>query len=173
LVVSAIVLIMLAGGVNYTLTFEKRSYRDIVAAWQAGSPTDAVIMTNGPSEFWAVLRYLDNGEGRRSALEVQAPVRHGMLRIKEKLEGIGAGSLGLFGQSNYAQVGDRRVYPYFAEDVASHLPAFWVLNPQKANCALADAETGAVISGYQQEVDISLSHNHIVQCRDVRLSPKG
>ncbi len=63
LVVSAIALVMLAGGINYTMSFEKRGYREIVAAWEAGSPPDAVIMTNGPSEFWAVLRYLSHREG--------------------------------------------------------------------------------------------------------------
>ncbi|WP_007753436.1 glycosyltransferase family 39 protein [Rhizobium sp. CF080] len=169
IVVSAIALVMLAGGINYTMSFEKRGYREIVAAWEASSPADAVIMTNGPSEFWAVMRYLNNGEGRRSALEIQAPVRDGMLRIKQKLEGMGAASLGLFGRLNYAQVGGRRIYPYLAEDVASDLPAFWILNPPKANCILAEAGTGTGVSDYQEEADISLGGNHLTQCRNLRL----
>lgn len=168
--VSAIALVMLAGGINYTISFEKRGYREIVAAWEAGSPADAVLLTNGPSEFWAVLRYLNKGEGRRSALEVQAPVRDGMLRIKQKLESVGAASLGLFGRSNYAQVGEHRIYPYLAEDVASGLPAFWILNPSRANCAVAGIGTG--VSGYQQEADISLGGHHLMQCRNLRFGPK-
>jgi hypothetical protein len=134
---------------------------------------DAVIMTNGPSEFWAVLRYLNNGEGRRSALEAQPPVRDGMLRIKQKLEGLGAASLGLFGQSNYAQIGGRRIYPYFAEDVAFDLPAFWILNPQKATCAPADAGTGTDISVYREKTSISLGGQHLTQCRNLRFGPKA
>lgn len=173
IVVSAVVLLMLAGGLNYTLKFEKRGYREIIAAWEAQSPTDAVLMTNGPSEFWAVLRYLNNGEGRRSALEVQPPVRDGMLRIKQKLEGVGAASLGLFGRSNYAQVGNRRIYPYFAEDVASGLSAFWTLNPPKAGCALANAGIGADVSGYREDADISLSGHHLAECRNLRFGPKA
>nr|WP_250810146.1 glycosyltransferase family 39 protein [Neorhizobium tomejilense] len=172
-VVSAVVLLMLAGGLNYTLKFEKRGYREIIGAWEAGSPTDAVLMTNGPSEFWAVLRYLNNGEGRRSALEVQPPVRDGMLRIKQKLEGIGAASLGLFGRSNHAQVGNRRIYPYFAGDVASGVSIFWILNPPKANCALEETGTSADASGYREDADISLRGHHLTQCRNLQFGPKA
>lgn len=172
MIVSAIALVMVAGGINYTMRFEKRGYREIVAAWEAASPTDAVMMTNGPSEFWAVLRYLNNGEGRRSALDVQPPVRDGMLRIKQKLEGVGAASLGLFGRANYAQVGGRRVYPYFAEDVASGLPAFWMLNPPKADCVAVEAGHDNGVSAYQNEADIALGGNRLMQCRNVRFVPK-
>ena len=172
MIVSAIAIVMVAGGINYTMRFEKRGYREIVAAWEARSPTDAVMMTNGPSEFWAVLRYLNNGEGRRSALDVQPPVRDGMLRIKQKLEGVGAASLGLFGRANYAEVGGRRIYPYFAEDVASGLPGFWMLNPPKADCVAVETGHDNGVSAYQNEADIALGGNRLMQCRNVGFVPK-
>ena len=164
IVVLAMAIVLLVGGINYTNSFEKRGYRDIVAAWQANSAPDAVMMTNGPSEFWAVLRYLDGGAGKRSALEVQAPVRDGMLKIKQKLDQIGAGSIGLFGSSNYAVVGDRRIYPYFAYDAASKAPTFWLLNAPTTGCAPQNAADAATGARYQTVAEIALTGQMLREC---------
>jgi hypothetical protein len=158
---SAIVLLMLYGGLNYTMAFEKRGYREIVAAWDAQATDDATIMTNGPSEFWAVLRYLDNGTGRVSALQIQPPVRDGMLRLREKLDGLGAANLGLFGKTDHAVVGERRVYPYMAQYIVSASPDVWILNPKSESCALGD-----VAIPLEQSDTLSLAGHSLIKCHN-------
>ena len=164
---SVIVLLMLFGGVNYTMTFEKRGYREVVVAWEARSAEDAIIMTNGPSEFWAVLRYLGDGTGRVSALEIQPPVRDGMLRLREKLDGFGAASLGLFGKADHAVVGKRHVYPYVAQDIIAVSPEVWILNPKSENCVLGDAEIPL-----EQRDALSLAGHNLTKCRNLRFGLK-
>lgn len=164
---SVIVLLMLFGGVNYTMTFEKRGYREVVVAWEARSAEDAIIMTNGPSEFWAVLRYLGDGTGRVSALEIQPPVRDGMLRLREKLDGFGAASLGLFGKADHAVVGKRHVYPYVAQDIIAVSPEVWILNPKSENCVLGDAEIPL-----EQRDALSLAGHNLTKCRNLQFGLK-
>ncbi|AXV17697.1 hypothetical protein CYG48_17910 (plasmid) [Neorhizobium sp. SOG26] len=159
--ISAMILTMLAGGVNYTINFEKRGYREIVTELKTASSENDVILAGSPSVFWAVTRYLDGDHTRRSALEVQPPVRDGMLRVKQKLEDLGATSLGLFGQTDHIRIADRTVYPFFAGEPASKLPAFWVLNPAEGGCA-SIGEDG---SRYHVVNEISASSQRAIQCR--------
>jgi uncharacterized membrane protein len=130
----AVTTLLLMASINYSYRFEKGGYRDLIGTWEARSAADAIMLTNSPSEFWAVLRYLDDGRGRSSALAIQPPVRNHMLRLKEKLEAAGRG--GLFGRSDHAAVGLRLVYPYIPTQIVESEHSFWLLNPFAEDCAI-------------------------------------
>jgi mannosyltransferase len=163
-----VMFIMLAGAVNYTVQSEKHGYRQIIAAWEASSEPDAIIMTSGPSQFWAVMRYLDNGAGKRSALDIQPPVRDGMLKMKEKLEAWGVGGIGLFGRSDYAVVGKRAVFPYFSDNAASKSQGFWILDSLTADCASPKTAATEGRVQYREIREIAADAHRLTECSVVR-----
>lgn len=157
----AVLMLMLVASVNYTARFEKEGYSELVGTWEERSATDSIMLTNSPSEFWAILRYLDNGTGRSSALAVQPPVRHQMLALKEKLEAAGVGGLNLFGRSDHAAVGMRKVYPYLPEEIVATEPSFWVLNPPARDCTLPDVQG----HGLRKTDEFSSKGQHLIRCQ--------
>jgi len=161
----AVTMLLLVASINYTLRFEKAGYRDLIGTWEARSAADSIMLTNGPSEFWAVLRYLEDGRGRSSALAIQPPVRSHMLRLKQRLEAAGRG--GLFGRSDHAAVGMRLVYPYVPAQIVASGQSFWLLNPLAEDCrvlSLADAE-------FHKVEAYSSRGQHLIRCQRSPASP--
>lgn len=101
--------------------------------WDREAAPDAVLFVDGSVNLWGIARYLPDAP-RISALEVQPPVRDGMLALKRKLEGGYFDRAGLFGRSDHLQAGPRQIWPYLAPERLEGLPTYWILGQEKTAC---------------------------------------
>lgn len=138
---SGVVLVLFAvAAANSLLYFEKQGYRNIAAIWQQEAAPDAVLFVQGPVNLWGISRYLD-GVAEFSALEVQPPVRDGMARVKDRLQGSWFDRAGLFGRQDHLLQGARQIWPYLPETMPD-LPGgvYWALSSAPLEC-LRDGDT--------------------------------
>lgn len=129
--------VFVPSALNYSVRDNKQGYREVTAAWTENSAQDAVLLTEGTSDFWGVLRY-DGFEAEHSALTVQPPVRDGMAQLKAKLDGTLLDRLGFFGEGRFAErEGGRRVYVHVDHDYDALAPRreIWVLTRGDTDCA--------------------------------------
>lgn len=125
--------VLALASLNSSLAFRKEGYRDVAVLWDREAPLDAVLFVDGSVNLWGIARYLPDAP-RISALEVQPPVRDGMLALKRKLEGSYFDRAGLFGRSDHLQVGQRQIWPYLAPERLEGLSAYWILGQEKMSC---------------------------------------
>lgn len=131
---SCVILTLLTvSAANSLLSFQKDGYRGVATIWQAEASPDAVLFVDGPPNLWGFSRYLVDVPPY-SALEVQPPVRDGMLRVKQLLEGSWFDRAGMFGSTDRLTIGDRQILPYVPEDFASQSIPYWILTSNQANC---------------------------------------
>lgn len=135
---SVLVLVVFAtAALNSSISFRKPGYRTIAAIWEAEAPDNAVLFVSGSVSLWGLTRYLGNVPDY-SALEIQPPVRDGLLRVKQRLEGSWFARAGLFGTSDHLVLGgNREIWPYPAEDRLAEVPVYWVLRQGEAACLRA------------------------------------
>lgn len=128
--------LFMASAVNYSLSDIKPGYREVAAVWVARSGPEAVLLTEGPTDFWGILRY-DGSGPVSSALVVQPPVRDGMARLKAWLDGTILDRMGFFGQARYVTRDGRRVFVHVDPDVAVQEPRaeIWLLTHGATGCA--------------------------------------
>lgn len=122
-----------AAGLNSSLRFEKEGYRGAAEVWAARAAPDAVMFTAGVPDLWGVSRYLPEAP-RTSALDIQPPVRDGMLRLKEKLTGTWAERAGLFGRADHLTLGGREIWPWTPGEKLAGLQSYWLLSPLSPAC---------------------------------------
>ncbi|VDC23418.1 glycosyltransferase family 39 protein [Pseudogemmobacter humi] len=120
-------------GLNSSLRFEKEGYRGAAELWAERAAPDAVMFTQGVPDLWGVSRYLP-GVPRYSALDIQPPVRDGMLRLKERLTGTWFDRAGLFGQTDHLTIGSREIWPWLPEEKLAGLQSYWLLSPPAGTC---------------------------------------
>ena len=102
--------------------------------WAAEAPEDAVLFVAGQPSLWGISRYLD-GVPDYSALDVQPPVRDGLLKVKERLEGSWFDRAGLFGTSDHLVLeGGREIWPHAPDDRLAKLAGYWVLLQGELTC---------------------------------------
>lgn len=118
---------------NSLLSFEKQGYAGIVALWEAEAGPEAMLVVEGPANLWGVSRYL-SGVPPYSALAVQPPVRDGMLRVKQRLEGTWLDRAGLFGRTDHLALGGRTVWPHMPDHLAAASQPYWTLSPVATGC---------------------------------------
>ncbi len=151
--VAGVGLTFMASGLNYSLTFEKDGYDELAAYWDARAADEATLLASGLSDLWGMIRYLPEAE-RISALQIQPPVRDGMLSIKKRLKGTPLDAAGFFGRADFARAGERRIFPYFPETEIATQPRLWLLNPPGGGCL-----------GNNLEVDRLETVNHLlIEC---------
>lgn len=138
----ALIGLFVLGAMNTSISFSKEGYREIAAIWTTTAPADAVLFVDGSLNLWGVTRYLD-GVPDYSALDIQPPVRDGLLRIKERLQGTYFDHAGLFGTSDHLVIGLREIWPYVAPDRLSTLDRYWVLSLSDPNCLRASDQVTA------------------------------
>ena len=129
----AVLLVLIVASTNSSLTFVKAGYRQIASIWASTSPPDAVLFVGGSVNLWGITRYLDDVP-TFSALDIQPPVRDGLLRVKQRLEGSYFDRAGLFGKSDHLLVGTREIWPYDAPQRRATLERYWVLSSTDASC---------------------------------------
>lgn len=129
----AILALFTLAAANSLLSFQKTGYRGIAAIWQAEAPPDAMLFVDGVPNLWGFSRYLAN-VAPYSALEVQPPVRDGMLRVKQRLEGSWFDRAGMFGRSDRLIIGDRQILPYVPDDSAPPPELYWILTSHQTDC---------------------------------------
>lgn len=125
--------VLVLASLNSSLAFRKEGYRDMALLWDREAAPDAVLFVDGSVNLWGIARYLPDAP-RISALEVQPPVRDGMLALKRKLEGGYFDRAGLFGRSDHLQAGPRQIWPYLAPERLEGLPTYWILGQEKTAC---------------------------------------
>ncbi|MBN2629106.1 MAG: glycosyltransferase family 39 protein [Rhodobacteraceae bacterium] len=129
----AVLAILVVASINTTLSFRKAGYRDIAAIWTSRSPDNAVLFVDGPVNLWGMARYIDAAPSF-SALDIQPPVRDGLKRIKDRLDGSFLDRAGLFGVADHLVIGGRELWPYVAEQRLATLDRYWVLSLGQAAC---------------------------------------
>lgn len=127
---ATLLLIMVASGINYTVSFEKEGYRTAVNELDRTAAPNSLILAHDPSDFWALQRYLNKDGTRFSALDVQPPVRGGLQRLKERLESTPLGRYGFFGRADRREIGGRTLAPVATTELLTGRDVVWVLNPQ-------------------------------------------
>lgn len=132
---SVLVIGLLAiAGLNSSLSFHKAGYREIARIWAAEAPEDAVLFVAGQPNLWGISRYLD-GVPDYSALDVQPPVRDGLLKVKEQLENSWFDRAGFFGTNDHLVLeGGREIWPHAPNDRLAKLTAYWVLLQGELTC---------------------------------------
>ena len=125
----AILGVMAASGANSTWHFEKDGYRAAVNAWEQSSDPDALVVLDHPVDLWALQRYLSEG-ARVSALEIQPPVRDGMLRLRQRLENTPLERIGFFGHADTRVIGRRTLTFVATPEQVAKREVVWVMNPQ-------------------------------------------
>lgn len=131
---SGIFLVALAlAAVNSSVAFEKAGYREAAALWDREAADDAVLFVDGPINLWGVTRYLPSSP-QFSALAIQPPVRDGLLRLKERLQGSYIDRAGFFGQSDHLLLKARQIWPYRNEKRLDEVSTYWVLSPTGKEC---------------------------------------
>jgi mannosyltransferase len=130
---AALLVLFSVASVNTSLAFRKEGFRDIAAIWTDKAPADAVLFVEGTISLWGLTRYLEAAP-TYSALDIQAPVRDGMLRVKERLAGTYLDRAGLFGISDHLVVGSQEIWPYVSEPRLDGLARYWVLSLIEAAC---------------------------------------
>lgn len=127
------VILLALASLNSSLAFRKEGYGGVAALWDREAPPDAVLFVEGAVNLWGIARYLPDAPPI-SALDVQPPVRDGMLALKHKLEGSYFDRAGLFGRRDHLQIGQRQIWPYLAPEQLEGLSAYWILGEEKLSC---------------------------------------
>lgn len=127
------VLVLAAFALNSSVQFEKEGYRDIAAIWDSEAEPDALLIVDRAINLWGVSRYLP-GTPHYSALDVQPPVRDGMLRLKTKLAGSPLDKIGFFGRADHLEVGARQIWPWPNLEVLTAARGYWLLDPLDGVC---------------------------------------
>ncbi|CAM3382398.1 Dolichyl-phosphate-mannose-protein mannosyltransferase [Paracoccus aminovorans] len=127
------IVVLAMASLNSSLAFRKEGYRDMAVLWDREASPDAVLFVDGSVNLWGVARYLPDAP-RISALEVQPPVRDGMLALKRKLEGGYFDRAGLFGRSDHLQAGQRQIWPYMVPERLDGMVSYWVMSQGKIPC---------------------------------------
>lgn len=139
-IVSSITLVLFAiSAFNSIVSFEKQGYRQVANTWEDEAGTDAMLVVDGPGNLWGFSRYLADTPDY-SALDVQPPVRDGMLRLKERLQATWFHRAGLFGKTDHLVLGSRTIWPYLPEKLANSTLPYWLLTSVAANCLRAEDE---------------------------------
>lgn len=128
-----VLLVLALAALNSSLGFRKEGYREIAAIWNREAPADATLFVDDSVNLWGVSRYLADVP-RYSALDIQPPVRDGMLWLKGKLEGSYFDRAGLFGKSDHLMIGQRAIWPYVSDANMDGLGSYWVLDPLDGAC---------------------------------------
>lgn len=132
----AALLVLVAAALNSSFGFRKEGYREIAAIWNREAPADATLFVDDSINLWGFSRYLPDVP-RYSALDIQPPVRDGMLWLKSKLEGSYFDRAGLFGKSDHMTIGQRAIWPYADDGNLTGLGNYWVLDPLNGACLRA------------------------------------
>ncbi|MBM07704.1 MAG: hypothetical protein CMH88_15375 [Oceanibulbus sp.] len=118
---------------NTSVAFRKAGFEGIAATWDAQAGSEAILFVPGNTQLWGTARYLDESPAF-SALEIQPPVRDGLLRLKKKLNGSYFDRAGFFGKEDHLVVGKREIWPYPNPERLQMLTSYWTLNPQDGKC---------------------------------------
>jgi mannosyltransferase len=118
---------------NSSIAFRKEGYKGIATIWDVQAGPEAVLFVSGPINLWGITRYLEDTPAF-SALDIQPPVRGGLLGLKEKLDGSFFDRAGLFGKEDHLAFGKRTIWPYPNAEQLQMLPSYWTLNPQNGDC---------------------------------------
>jgi len=128
-----VLVVLVAGALNSSIRFRKEGYRGIAEIWDAQAAPDAMLITEGPVELWGIARYLP-GAPQFSVLQVQPPVRDGMLKVKNRLQGSVLDRAGFFGRADHLAVGGRVIWPHADPAALAARADYWLLSPEGGAC---------------------------------------